>query len=64
MIGIIVLAADFRLRTWVAAISHSNFMELQQQMPLWSINLFGAVLVLWMSLLAFFSRPSDQIGQS
>jgi RNA polymerase sigma factor (sigma-70 family) len=58
MVAIIVLAIDCRLREWIAASSHLNVANLQQQMPLWSVNLFGAVLVLWMSLLVWGKRPS------
>ena len=52
MVAIILLALDFRLRPWIAATAHLILADLQQRMPLWSINLFGAILVLWMWLLA------------
>jgi RNA polymerase sigma factor (sigma-70 family) len=58
MVAIILLALDFRLRSWMAAISHLNLAPLQQRMPLWSINLFGAVLVLWMCIVAVGPRVS------
>jgi RNA polymerase sigma factor (sigma-70 family) len=60
MVATILLALDFRLRPWIAATSHLNLADLQQRMPLWSINLFGAILVFWMCLVALRPRVSKR----
>jgi RNA polymerase sigma factor (sigma-70 family) len=51
MDAIVVISLDLRLHSWSAVVDHLGIVEATRQIPLWSINVFGAALFLWTSML-------------
>ncbi|HWB54175.1 MAG TPA: RNA polymerase sigma factor [Tepidisphaeraceae bacterium] len=52
MVALNVIALDLRLRPWIAMKDHLNLNDLPSRVPLWSINLSGFLVLLWMLFLS------------
>jgi RNA polymerase sigma factor (sigma-70 family) len=53
---IALLAINLRMRPWAAIVDHVGYAYSPSQMPLWSVNVAGAVLFLWMLMIVRWRR--------
>lgn len=47
---------NLRLPLWIAATHKVDLAQIQAQLPLWGMNVCGAVLLVWLGILAVFAR--------
>ncbi|HEY1686892.1 MAG TPA: RNA polymerase sigma factor [Tepidisphaeraceae bacterium] len=51
MVSVTLVVLNLRLRPWVASMNHLTIADVQQHVPLWSINVAGAIVLTWMIFL-------------
>lgn len=51
MLLVTLLVLNLRLRPWIVSMHHLTALDVQQQVPLWSINAAGAVFLAWIIFL-------------